>query len=117
MSDKKLIGITQPELEQQLAEFFEYNRGKGYFYCDANYDDPDLHQNIYDRLLSRFDNDQRRMIEDQVEFQMSKPGVHRIMDQGCGHANTLRKTTYARCSPRLSSKHKRRYFSENAAKK
>lgn len=90
---KKIVGITREELSDILTSTFESHRGQGYFYNDADYDDPASYVIIYDKFLSRFDDDQRRLIEGQINTKMSEPSVHRIMDQGCGHANTLREIT------------------------
>lgn len=47
-------------------------------------------ENTYTRLLSSFNPKVREYIETTIEKALSKGGTHRIMDQGCGQANSIR---------------------------
>ncbi|MDO8655826.1 MAG: hypothetical protein Q7K45_01180 [Nanoarchaeota archaeon] len=88
----KIVGIRKSELEERLATSFKSVLGRGYFYMDCG----GRHmpwKNIYDKILSAFEDSKRETIEEAVAQKMSLPGIHRIMDQGCGHAQSLRETT------------------------
>ncbi len=87
-TNKIRTAITQAELEKTLASVFESHRGKGYYYMDHDHDHP-MRETAYDLLLSYFDDNQRRVIESQIQRTMSQIGTRRIMDQGCDHANSL----------------------------
>src|SRR3989344_4190881 len=89
---KVLLGMTRQKLEEMLVSSFEHHRGRGYFHMDYDYGEFSW-VNAYDRLLSSFDQNQREVLENQVKAVMAQPGIHRIMDQGCAHANTLREVT------------------------
>ncbi len=80
--------ITSVELDEHLKEVFESHQGKGYLYMDHDHGQP-MRETAYDRLLLYFDDNQREIIEAQIQRTMSQSGTHRIMDQGCGHANSL----------------------------
>jgi len=92
-TERVIVGITREELDNLLASIFEQHRKSGYFYNDCGGRcDPDW-INTYDKILSKFDNEQKEFIENLVKSKMSLPGIHRIMDQGCAHANSLRELT------------------------
>ncbi|MBI2102406.1 hypothetical protein HYT55_01085 [Candidatus Woesearchaeota archaeon] len=80
--------FTRDELEQTLASVFESHRGQGYAYMDHDYDRP-MTETAYDRLISYFDDDRRKLITSRVQETLSRAGTHHLMDQGCGHANSL----------------------------
>jgi len=93
-SKRTIIGLTRKELEGLLSYSFEDHRGRGYFYNDINFDDHASYEIIYDKLISHFAVDERETLETQIESQMSKPVLLRIMDQGCGYATTLSRITH-----------------------
>ncbi|MBI4152796.1 hypothetical protein HY495_03735 [Candidatus Woesearchaeota archaeon] len=74
------------KLERYLAAAFERVRDDSYLYLDEE-------GIIYDELLGNFSAGQKERLQQQIAKTMAKPGVHRIMDQGCGYANTLWKVT------------------------
>ena len=90
---KIIMKMQHSELEEILASAFESHREKGYFYMDCGGRHHGDWINIYDKILSSFNDDQRKFLEQQVQSTMSRPGIHRIMDQGCGHAQSLREVT------------------------
>ncbi|MBS3169788.1 hypothetical protein J4210_04850 [Candidatus Woesearchaeota archaeon] len=73
-------------LERYLATAFEQVRGASYSFLDEE-------GNVYDELLRNFSAEQQERLLQQISRTMAKPGVHRIMDQGCGEGNTIWKIT------------------------
>jgi len=90
--ESKIVEIRKSELEERLAAAFRSEREGGYGYMDCG----GRHhpwKNIYYKILSAFESGERQTIEKAVTQRMSVPGIHRIVDQGCGHAQSLRETT------------------------
>lgn len=84
-----IVEMKLQELEERLASAFESAKKIGGFYSDCGGRHHSNWRNIYDKILSAFDSSEQDIIEGTILQTMSQPGVHRIMDQGCGHAQSL----------------------------
>ncbi len=91
---RSIVGITAEELEEKLASRFRNAVSWDvYGYLDYGLANDPNWKNTFDKLLRLFEDEKRRIIENQIDRTMSELGVHRIMDQGCGYANSLRDLT------------------------
>jgi len=91
--DKVIVEMKQQELDERLASAFESVRGRGYFYSDCGGRHHSNWKNTYDKILSAFECNEQKIIEEAVALRVLQPRVHRIMDQGCGHAQSLLELT------------------------
>ncbi|MBS3169787.1 hypothetical protein J4210_04845 [Candidatus Woesearchaeota archaeon] len=96
-----LTGITEVELEQELAQEFDHIKDKKYTFFDQGFGEDERRRKIkhtFPRLLESFDRQTRQFLEDKIfdhfDEQEKQQQTCRIMDQGCGKAFSIRVATF-----------------------